>query len=106
VNCVLTSVIIGDPSNERVGVSRVVCEPSYVPVENLVFGRLDFKAIMSGSVAAGDYSNDKEVSDADMANRLTKYMAETLSTKRDKSGKPLTSKPMILNRTTYLPAHL
>ena len=92
MNCVLTSVIIGDPSNERVGVSRVVCEPSYVPVENLVFGRLAYKAMMSGSVAAGDYSNDKEVSDADMANRLTKYMAETLSTKRDNSGKPAINK--------------
>ena len=65
-----------------------MCEPSYVPVENLVFGRLAFKAMMSGSVAAEDDSNDKEVSDADMANRLTKNMAEKLSTKRDKSGKP------------------
>ena len=27
----------------RAGGSRIVCEPSYVPVENLVFGRLAFK---------------------------------------------------------------
>ena len=25
------------------GGNRIVCEPSYVPVENLVFGRLAFK---------------------------------------------------------------
>ena len=27
----------------RVGGSRIVCEPSYVPIENLTFGRLAFK---------------------------------------------------------------
>ena len=29
----------------RAGGSRIVCEPSYVPVENLVFGRLAFKGV-------------------------------------------------------------
>ena len=29
----------------RAGGSRIVCEPSYVPVENLVFGRLAFKGL-------------------------------------------------------------
>lgn len=83
----------------RVGGSRVVCEPSYVPVENLVFGRLAFKgmnqeieAMMSESAAAEEDTKDKEVSDADMANRLTKNMAKKFTTKRDKSGKPAINK--------------
>ena len=92
MNCVYSSVIVGDPINERVGVSRVVCEPSYVPVENLVLGRLAFKAMMYESAAAEDDSKDKEVSDADMANRLTKNIAEKLSSKRDNSGKPAINK--------------
>jgi M-phase phosphoprotein-6 len=83
----------------RVGGSRVVCEPSYVPVENLVFGRLAFKgmnqeieAMMAEKVAAEDDSKETEVSDADMANRLTKNMAKKFATKRDKSGKPSMNK--------------
>ena len=92
MNCVYSSVIVGDPINERVGVSRLVCEPSYVPVENLVLGRLAFKAMMYESAAAEDDSKDKEVSDADMANRLTKNIAEKLSSKRDNSGKPAINK--------------
>ena len=92
MNCVNSSVIVGDPINERVGVSRLVCEPSYVPVENLVLGRLAFKAMMYESAAAEDDSKDKEVSDADMANRLTKNIAEKLSSKRDNSGKPAIKK--------------
>jgi len=85
----------------RVGGSRVVCEPSYVPVENLVFGRLAFKgmnqeieAMMSETAAAEDDTKDKEVSDADMANRLTKNMAKKFTTKRDKSGKPAINKAL------------
>lgn len=85
----------------RVGGSRVVCEPSYVPVENLVFGRLAFKgmnqeieAMMSESAAAEDDTKDKEVSDADMANRLAKNMAKKFTTKRDKSGKPAINKAL------------
>ena len=31
----------------RAGGNRIVCEPSYVPVENLVFGRLAFKGFFS-----------------------------------------------------------
>ena len=83
----------------RVGGSRVVCEPSYVPVENLVFGRLAFKgmnqeieAMMAEKVAAEDTTKEKEASDADMANRLTKNMANKFSTKRDKTGKPSMNK--------------
>jgi len=83
----------------RVGGSRVVCEPSYVPVENLVFGRLAFKgmnqeieAMMAEKVAAEDTTKEKEVSDADMANRLTKNMANKFATKRDKTGKPSMNK--------------
>ena len=92
MNCVYSSVIVGDPINERVGVSRLVCEPSYVPVENLVLGRLAFKAMMYESAAAEDDSKDMEVSDADMANRLTKNIAEKLSSKTDNSGKPAINK--------------
>lgn len=83
----------------RVGGSRVVCEPSYVPVENLVFGRLAFKgmnqeieAMMAEKVAAEDTTKEKEVSDADMANRLTKNMAKKFANKRDNSGKPSINK--------------
>jgi len=83
----------------RVGGSRVVCEPSYVPVENLVFGRLAFKgmnqeieAMMAEKVAAEDTTKEKEVSDADMANRLTKNMAKKFASKRDNSGKPSINK--------------
>ena len=61
-------------------------------MENLVFDRLAFKAMMSENAVAEDDSKDKEVSDADMANLLTTNVAKKLSTKRDKSGKPAITK--------------
>jgi len=85
----------------RVGGSRIICEPSYVPVENLVFGRLAFKgmnqeieAMMVEKAAIEDTSKEKDVSDADMANRLTKNIAKKFATKRDNSGKPSINKTL------------
>jgi len=85
----------------RVGGSRVVCEPSYVPVENLVFGRMAFKgmnqeieAMMADKVAAEDNAKDKEVSDADMASRLSKNMSKKFTTKRDNAGQPAINKSL------------
>jgi len=83
----------------RAGGSRVVCEPSYVPVENLVFGRLAFKgmnqeieAMMAEKAAAEENTNDKEVSDGEMASRLSKNMAKKFATKRDNAGQPTINK--------------
>jgi len=83
----------------RVGGRRVVCEPSYVPVENLVFGRLAFKgmnqeieAMMAEKAAAEDNTKDKEVSDGEMASRLSKNMSKKFGTKRDNAGQPTINK--------------
>lgn len=85
----------------RVGGRRVVCEPSYVPVENLVFGRLAFKgmnqeieAMMAEKAAVEDNTKDKEVSDGEMASRLSKNMAKKFGTKRDSAGQPTINKSL------------
>jgi len=85
----------------RVGGRRVVCEPSYVPVENLVFGRLAFKgmnqeieAMMAEKASAEDNTKDKEVSDGEMASRLSKNMAKKFGTKRDSAGQPTINKSL------------
>jgi len=85
----------------RVGGRRVVCEPSYVPVENLVFGRLAFKgmnqeieAMMAEKASAEDSTKDKEVSDGEMASRLSKNMAKKFATKRDSTGQSTINKSL------------
>jgi len=91
----------------RVGGSRVVCEPSYVPIENLVFGRLAFKgmnqeieAMMAEKSAVENDIKDKDISDSDMASRLSKNMAKKYSKKRDNAGKPAISKAMTSSAET------
>ena len=83
----------------RVGGRRVVCEPSYVPVENLVFGRLAFKgmnqeieAMMAEKASVEDSTKDKEVSDGEMASRLSKNMAKKFASKRDSTGQSTNNK--------------
>jgi len=85
----------------RVGGSRVVCEPSYVPLESLMFGRLAFKgmnqeieSMMAEKAAIEDNTKDKDVSDADMASRLSKNMAKKFGTKRDNAGQPTITKAL------------
>lgn len=75
--------------------NRIVCEPSYVPVENLVFGRLAFKgmnaeieAMMAANKAAMEENQEEaDVSQEEMASRLAQNMGKKFATKRDKSGK-------------------
>merc|ERR1712203_1057036 len=79
----------------RAGGSRIVCEPSYVPVENLVFGRLAFKgmnaeieAMMAANKAAMEESKEEaDISQEEMASRLAQNMGKKFASKRDKSGK-------------------
>ena len=73
--------------------SRIVLEPSYVPIENLIFGRLAFKgmnqeieAMMAEKVETLE-SDEKDVSDSNMASCLSSNIAKKYGTKRDASGK-------------------
>merc|ERR1712059_142382 len=85
----------------RASGSRVIIEPSYVPVENLVFGRLAFKgmnseieAMMSAAEAAKEESikQEMDVSDMEMSTRLAQNMAKKFAKKRDSAGKPSITK--------------
>merc|ERR1712080_328663 len=98
----------------RVGGSRIVCEPSYVPVENLVFGRLAFKGMnaeiesmmASAQAAADEVKEEADVSNEEMASRLAQNMAKKFGSKRDSSGKPTINKslatadPVLLAQTS------
>ena len=98
----------------REGAARIMVEPSYVNIENLRFGRLAFKGYNSVAVAlcffmivvsgmnseiesmmaehaaamSEDKSNETDVNDAEMANRLSKTIAKKFASKRDSAGKP------------------
>ena len=64
----------GEMDIHNMGGSRVVCEPSYVPVENLVLGRMAFKGMkqeIETMVTDKVAPEDNEVSDADMATYQT-----------------------------------
>ena len=84
----------------RVGGSRIVCEPSYVPIENLTFGRLAFKGMnaeIESMMAAAQASAEEGVEEADvsqeeMAGRLSQNMAKKYGSKRDSGGKPTINK--------------
>lgn len=85
----------------RDGASRIVVEPSYVNIENLRFGRLAFKGMNSeieslmaehAAAMAEDKTNETDVNDVEMANRLSKTIAKKFATKRDNSGKPAMNK--------------
>ena len=105
----------------RDGASRIVVEPSYVNIENLRFGRLAFKgwfvkswhlhilhldfiscpgmnseieSLMAEHAAAmaEDKTNETDVNDVEMANRLSQTIAKKFATKRDNSGKPAMNK--------------
>ena len=84
----------------RQGAGRIMVEPSYVPIENLRFGRLAFKGMnaeiesMMAEHAAALAGDDKEadVDDAEMASRLSKNIAKKFATKRDNSGKSAITK--------------
>merc|ERR1719469_1010387 len=81
---------------------RFVSEPSFVPVENLMFGRLAFKGMnteIESMMADRDQKfadiesrkQEKDVTDEDMANRysgLVATMGNKFATKRNSSGQP------------------
>merc|ERR1719341_669008 len=71
----------------RAGGNRIVCEPSYVPVENLVFGRLAFKGMNAEIEAMEESQEEADVSQEEMATRLAQNMGKKFASKRDKSGK-------------------
>ena len=52
----------------------------------------EIEAMMTDKVAPEDNAKDKEVSDADMASRLSKNMSKKFTTKRDNAGQPAINK--------------
>ena len=98
----------------KTGANRIVLEPSYVNIENLRFGRMAFRgmnteieAMMAAEQAQASSSQGQEVevSDQEMANRLSKTIAKKFATKRDNSGKPMMAKQSHTPETANLLAN-
>ena len=72
-------------------------DKSNVNIKNLRFSRLAFKGMNSeiksmmaehAAAMSENKSNETDVSDAEMANRLSKTIAKKFASKRDSAGKP------------------